>query len=257
MRQARYSGQFYPEEKKELLLMLNNFLEKNNKARAKGIIVPHAGYTFSGKTAGKAYSLLKDSEIAVIIGTNHSSSDSCISLEDFQTPLGVVKNAEESDKIADKIKIDEQVHRNEHSIEVQIPFLQKINPDIKIIPLLAGHTFEDSKKLAETIYNSVRKDFVFIISSDFTHAGQSYGFSVDYQQAREMDMQAIKKILDLDSEGFDNVARKTTICGKNAILAGIELAKYLRLKPRLVDFSSSAELTGKTNFVNYASIVFE
>jgi len=254
MRKATFAGQFYPSDKKEILFMLDNLL-KEKKGKAKGIIVPHAGYTFSGKTAGLAYSELKDFDLAVIIGTNHNSSSQCVSLEDFKTPLGIAKNAEETAKLG--IKEDETVHQNEHSIGVQIPFIQKLNPEAEIIPILASQNKKENKELAEKIYNTVRRPFIFVISSDFTHAGLSYGYPISYERAEQTDRQAIKKIEELNSEEFFDIARKTTICGRNAILVGIELAKYLRLKPKLLDFSSSASISGKQNFVNYASLVFE
>jgi AmmeMemoRadiSam system protein B len=116
---------------------------------------------------------------------------------------------------------------------------------------------EENLLLARKIYNSVRRNFVLVISSDFTHAGNNYGFPISYERAEQTDKQAIKKIEQLNSEEFFDLARKTTICGRNAVVTGIELARYLRLKPRLIDFSSSTKLSGKENFVNYAGIVFE
>ena len=255
MRKPVVAGQFYPADKKELLFILDNLIKKKAKKTARGIISPHAGYEFSGKTAGQAFSHLKNFDLAIIIGTNHSSGEASASLEDFETPLGILKNAQETAKL--DLKEDEQTHQQEHSIEVQIPFIQKLNPEAEIIPILPSMNQEANKKLAEKIYNTVRRDFIFIISSDFTHAGNNYGFPITYEQAEQQDKLAIKKIKALDSEEFFNIARKTTICGRNAIIVGIELAKFLRLKPKLIDFTSSAKITGKESFVNYVGMVFE
>jgi len=258
MRKSIFAGKFYPENKQELEFSLKNLVNKNQEKRnAKAIIVPHAGYEFSGKTAGKAFSKLKDFNLAVIIGTNHNSSSVCISLEDFETPLGKIRNAEESGKLADSIEVNEEIHKKEHSIEVVLPFIQHLNPNAEIIPILPSMKKEENKELAKKIYNTIRRPFVFIISSDFTHAGNSYGFPISYERAGELDKLAIKNIEKLDEEGFWNIARKTTICGRNSILVGIELAKFLQLKPELVDISSSSSITGKKDFVNYVSIGFE
>lgn len=264
MRKAIVAGQFYPEDKAELEKQINGFLEIKPDNSLKAAIVPHAGYMFSGKCAGKVYSLLPAAETYVLLGVNHQNlgENIAVSLESFETPLGVVENDTElGEEILKNLKTreDNQAHKHEHSIEVQLPFLQitQKTQNFKIVPiLLKNYTIEICKNLAKAVFDSVNKlkrKIVLLASSDFTHTGSAYGFHGDIK----VDKEAINKILEFNTKDFLEIAEKTTICGAGAIAATIETAKLLKAKKaELIDYYTSADIIPSENKVGYASIAF-
>ncbi len=268
MRQAIVAGQFYPADKTELEKQVKGFIKKEPDNSIKAAIVPHAGYVFSGKCAGKVYSLLPSAETYIIIGVNHNSlgKDIAISLENFETPLGEVENDIELGKeIIKQLKTigDNNAHKYEHSIEVQLPFLQmtqttqKTEKNFKIVPLiLKNYNFEICKNLAEKIFQASKKlkrKIIGIASSDFTHAGPGYGFFGGIS----IDKEAINEILKFNTKKFMNIAEKTTICGAGAIATAIESAKILKAKKaKLLDYYDSSSVMPNENKVGYAGIVF-
>jgi len=249
MRQAIVSGQFYPEKKEDLIHELEKHVKKKLDESIKAAIVPHAGYLFSGKCAGKVYSLLPNSETYAILGVNHNSigEDIAISLEDFETPLGIIKNNKNLGKaILESLKIeqDNEAHKYEHSIEVQLPFLQYTQKNFMIVPvLLKNYNLEVCKKLAKIIV---------LASSDFTHTGPAYDFS----GSLDSDKIAIKHILNFKTEEFMETAEKTTICGAGAIATAIEYSKIKAKKAELLCYYDSSQVIPSENKVGYAGIVF-
>jgi hypothetical protein len=287
MRKSAVAGQFYPAGKKELSEQLRRFIDfdkkKNNKI--KGIIVPHAGYFYSGKCVGEVYSLLDASKIEtfIIFAVNHSGigNNLSLSLEDFETLLGIVKNNKKiSSEITNELKkegldagINENAHRLEHSLEVQLPFLQYIyekgkNKDFNIVPILASNVDTNSAKIISgCIYSIVKKNKIednclIIASSDFTHYGESYGFVPFRENIKEnlfrLDLSAIKDIEKLNTKEFLEKSEKTTICGSSPISVAIELSRLIGAKQgKLVDYYTSGDISGDyTNAVGYAGIVF-
>jgi AmmeMemoRadiSam system protein B len=262
IRKPIVAGQFYPIDKAELEKQVKSFIKRKPDNSIKAAIVPHAGYIFSGKCAGKIYSLLPASETYIILGVNHNAlgKDIALSLENFETPLGEVKNDIELGKeILKKLNIEEDnnPHKYEHSIEVQLPFLQIIQKDLKIVPIiLKNYSLNTCKNLAKIIAdsaNKLKKKTFIIASSDFTHAGPSYGFSGSI----EIDKKAIDEILKLNSKTFLQVANTTTICGAGAIATIIETSKLLGAKKaKLLSYYTSAEIMPSENKVGYASIAF-
>ena len=285
MRQAIVSGKFYPSKPDELKKQIEKFFSnlevastkiKENK-QVKMAIVPHAGYAFSGKCASFAYKLIKDTDadVFIILGTNHSGLGNKISfsIDDFDTPLGIVESDMEiieemiikAKKENFDVSVDENVHRYEHSIEVQLPFLQSINKNFKIVPVLLRDLnlpeIKKFSKIISTIIKSSRKNIFIISSSDFTHYGSSYNFVPFRENIKEnlynLDSKIINAILKLDSDEFYVLSRKTTICGSQSILCLIEIAKNLKLKSEKLCYYSSGDVVDEwDNCVGYASIVF-
>lgn len=262
MRKPVVAGQFYPANKTVLEKEIKKYLKKKPE---KGIIcgiVPHAGYFFSGKAAGKVYSVLPDTGTFVIIGTNHSGigRNIAISLEDFETPLGVAKNDIQLGKqILQELKIEEDnsAHKYEHSIEVQLPFLQFSQKNFKIVPILIGRfnikTCQELAKSIHTAAKKLKKRIIVLASSDFTHSGPAYMAEID----KNIDKEAIDKILELDSNGFLVIAEKTTICGAGAIATAIEFAKLQGCREaKLLDYYTSSDIMPNESWVGYAGIVF-
>ncbi|MEA2037677.1 MAG: AmmeMemoRadiSam system protein B, partial [Nanoarchaeota archaeon] len=226
VREAVVAGMFYPSDKEELIDQINDSFHSKfgpgtlpAKKRVKevlGMIAPHAGYQFSGPGAAWAYKELGESKLAdvyVILGLSHSGQGSCVSLEDWETPLGKVEVDKEFNEaliMNSKLKQNEEAHMQEHSIEVQLPFLQFVNRDFldkfKIAPITVSGDYEEiAKAIVETIKQTGKK-VAIIASSDFTHYGMNYGFFPFSSNVKEnmhkMDKGAIIEIEKLNSNGF-------------------------------------------------------
>ncbi len=265
MRKAVVAGQFYPDIREKLEKEIRKYVkqgsEKNNAIKA--VVVPHAGYLFSGRCAGKVYSSLPWAETYVILGVNHRAiaEDIAVYLEDFETPFGVAENdVQLGEEVLRQLQIhdSEDSHEYEHSVEVQLPFLQLTQQRFHIVPiLLKNYTLETCQKLARIIVDSsfrLRRKVIIIASSDFTHTGPAYDFSGDIKADKE----AIDKILAFDTAGFLSLAEKTTICGAGAIATAIEAAKLMHAqKAELLMYYDSSEIINNENKVGYAGIIFK
>ncbi|MBU0894196.1 MAG: AmmeMemoRadiSam system protein B [Nanoarchaeota archaeon] len=228
---------WYPQNKEELEKVVNLFLKKPKLKTDKihGIIVPHAGYEFSGAIVGKAFALLPKNQKAIVLGPNHYVGFRGIrSLEKIETPLGKVKISENNYP-----KLD-----YEHSIDNQIPFLQKLGFK-EILPLVIGQiNQEEAKKIAKQL--SKEKKVVFIFSTDLSHF-------LDYELAVKIDKQTINIIENLDSKNIE----KIDACGRSTLFIAIELCKLKKYKPTLIEYKNSGNITGdKTSVVGYSSFYF-
>jgi len=287
MREAFAAGLFYPKEKNKLLISIKDSFEHKlgpNKSKAscyaKGFIIPHAGYVFSGPCAAHAFKQIRATDIKtfLILGFSHRGSGNAalsISKEDWQTPLGIAKNnidlGKEFIKHTDAI-IDEQSHQMEHSIEVMLPILQYVSSDFTFVPInVSGNC--DFKELGEKIAQIIKsKKVIVIASSDFTHYGNNFGYtpfddakkynsnSKIKEKIKKLDMGAIEHILNINSVEFRKYIAKTgaTICGINTISLIIEIMKNLgNTKTKLLKYYTSAEITqDDEHSVSYASISF-
>jgi len=270
MRESVAEG-FYPHNKKELEDMVSEFLVSSKKnPNIKGLIVPHAGYVYSGAVAGKVYSLLDSVyDTVIILGTNHTRVGSrvSVSLDDWETPLGVVKNdVELGNKIiksSEMIHADELSHIYEHSIEVQLPFLQKVLGSFKIVPITVSAELTTAmfERLGDAISKSIPGEKVlFVASSDFTHFGRGYGFAPveenEVAWVEKTDKEVIDAILEGSVDKFIELARATTVCGVGPI--ALLLTTLKDAKAQLVDYRTSYDVSkNKDMIVGYAGIVFE
>jgi len=271
MRKEFVAGQFYEDDEGGLReQILDCFSDgpgeipgKKEVKRIYGAVAPHAGYIFSGRCQAHVYSELfhVDDDVFVLIGVNHRGSGNFISMEDWKTPLGVVEvNKEYCQKILEKcsfIHLGNEEHRYEHSIEVQLPFLQTIKNKFKVVPIILSD-YSVYKELAKVLDKGV-----IIASSDFTHYGYSYGYVPFTSNVKDnmykLDKKAIEYILKLDSEGFLKFVKdnNATICGYAAILVAIEVAKLKGAKEgKLLKYYTSGDLTNYDQAVGYAGIVF-
>lgn len=231
--------QWYPQNKEELNSLLDKFLKKSKiqKQKVHGLIVPHAGYDFSGAIAGKAFSLIKDNTLkkAVIVAPSHYATFTGIaSLNKIKTPLGEIKIIQNN---YPKLEY-------EHAINNQIPFLQKLNPNIEILPLIIGEINEkQAQEIAEEISNI---NGIYIFSSDLSHF-------LPYSQAVEKDKQTIKIIENLDIKNW----KKIDACGFYPLLIMMYLCKKRQWKPKLIEYKNSGDIIrDKTQVVGYASFSF-
>jgi len=262
VRKAIVAGQFYPLDKTELKKTIGKCIQRKPNQAIRAAIVPHAGYFFSGKCAGHVYSILPNAETYVLLGVNHNSigKDIALSLEDFETPLGKIKNdirlGQEILKIL-QIEADNSAHNYEHSIEVQLPFLQQTQKNFKIVPIiLKNYNLETCKSLAKVIFDvskKLKRKIICLASSDFTHTGPAYMLDVDIK----IDKQAIDEILKFNSKKFLSIVEKTSICGSGAIATTIEYIKLLEIKKaELLCYYDSSEIMSGRSKVGYAAIAF-
>ena len=187
-RKAVVAGQFYPCDKGELIDEVGKLLGGEKKEDVKACIVPHAGYLYSGKLAGKVISKIKGKKTFIILGVNHSGLGNRInfSFEDFSTPLGIVKNNKSlGEKVLEKLKllayaeVNEESHQQEHSIEVILPFLQLSQNKFDIVPIILKDLSDVAcGRVAYILSKFLNDNICVLVSSDFTHYGSNYGWQI-------------------------------------------------------------------------------
>ncbi len=262
-REAAVAGSFYPANKEELAAELNGFLEKAGKGKkSRFIISPHAGYAYSGRIAARAFKALEQVGLYIIIGPNHTGLGERISISDashWKTPLGKAEiDVEFRKKLLSKLGIDadDLAHIGEHSCEVQIPFIQTLFPNAKILPISVGvYDLASLELLGKALFEASKGQKTCIIaSSDFSHF-------LGEEEAKERDLEAIKFIEKMDWKEFHSkvVEKNLSICGFAPITTAMILAEKAGMKKgTLIEYTSSAETTGDTlNVVGYAAVKFE
>ena len=288
IRKPAVSGQFYDSSEEKLKKSINNcFLDprgpgklssiQNNKPYVKGLIVPHAGYIYSGAIAAHSYDYLLKHGFAdtfIIIGPNHTGMGSGVSVMKkgkWATPLGQISIDETISKDIHTgiIDADESAHLYEHSIEVQLPFLQFIAKEkkFKFVPIcMAMQDYQTSKEIGEILIDTIKKTdkkIVIIASSDFSHAGFNYqsmppsGTRVD-KFAEMQDKKAIDQILNMNAEGLIDTVQKNniTMCGFGPIAAMITACNKLEYeKVKLLKYATSYEVHPSSSCVGYGALV--
>jgi len=264
IRQPVVAGQFYPGSASQLEAMIETLVdEKAEKREVIGLVSPHAGYVYSGPVAGAVISRIKFKDTFIIIGPNHSGMGKPLSIMTrgkWKTPLGEVEIDSELGRqilaTSSHLQEDAIAHQYEHSIEVQIPFLQYFRSDFRIVPIILGYAGGDTcKEIGREIAKAVRelnREVVIIASSDMTHYEPQ-------ESAQEKDTQAIDAILDLDE---DELLRRVeeldiSMCGYAPTASLISAAKELGAKSaELVKYQTSGDTTGDYSaVVGYAGII--
>ncbi|PIE56639.1 MAG: AmmeMemoRadiSam system protein B [Desulfobulbus propionicus] len=264
VRQPAVADRFYPADPEILTSTLRKLLpvQPGKKRKAIAAIVPHAGYVYSGSTAGATLAGLDIPETVMLLGPNHYGQGATLGLgiQPWRTPLGEVQvDTGLADLVlagAPLVTVDETAHHREHSLEVQIPFLQLLRPEVKILPLVVssltyGSCHEVGRQLARAIRGHNREVLV-LASTDMTHYEPR-------AQAQHKDQAALKYILRLDASGlFATVhADHISMCG--VIPATITLDAAIALGAtgaELVRYTDSGEISGDTaRVVGYAGLV--
>ena len=262
IRPALYAGTWYPSEKVELEKYFDTSAKKQSAIAA---VCPHAGWIYSGKTAGKVFSELKAEPLYVVIGPNHRGQGAPVSVYpegSWQTPAGDLEvDRETAAAIAgfsDHAKLDASAHALEHSLEVQMPFIKLSSPSAKIVPIcMYDYSPETCRDLGLAVAKSalgknVNKKLLIIASSDMSHY-------ITASAAKEADEIALKKILNLDPEGLLSAVEKhgISMCGAGPVAAALWAAIELGAsKGRLVDYTTSGDVTGDSlEVVSYAGLV--
>ena len=257
MRTCAVAGMFYPRDPSHLEQLLEKFFSKTRSGGAHlGIVSPHAGYIYSGEVAAHAFSSIPAdfSGTFVVIGPSHRGYINCVSKIPWETPLGVVDTDAEFVELLD-IETDEFSHRDEHSLEVQMPFIKYRFPRARIAPVMMGvQDYSSAMRLAEKIVHAIRqtkRDVRIVASSDFSHY-------VPEQKAKSDDLYAIEPLLTLDTKEFYRriEERRITACGFGPIAAMVAACGKLGAKTaELVRYATSGEVTGdRREVVGYAAI---
>jgi AmmeMemoRadiSam system protein B len=257
MRTCAVAGMFYPREPSHLEQLLEKFFAGTGpEENPRGIVSPHAGYVYSGQVAATAFGAIPAdfSGTFVVIGPSHRGYITCVSEMPWETPLGVIDTDDEFVRSLD-IETDELSHRDEHSLEVQMPFIKYRFPRARIAPVMMGQQdYASAIRLAEKIRHAVRqtnRDVRIVASSDFSHY-------VPQEKARSDDLWAIEPLLALDTKEFYRriAERRVTACGYGPITAMIEASTKLGAKAaKLIRYATSGDVTGDNKeVVGYASI---
>jgi AmmeMemoRadiSam system protein B len=262
-RQAEVAGTFYPKNKKQLEDQLKKLFEKVPESKkSQCIVAPHAGYTYSGKTAAVSFNAVEKAETFVILGTGHTGLGSKISVstaDSWETPLGEAKiDSKLRKSLLETLGIqgDTVAHIGEHSCEVQIPFIQFLFPKAKILPIVVGTPdLGKLEALGNALFKAQKGKSVSVVASgDFSHF-------IPKEEAKKIDLEAIALIEKMDIPGFYSLVtrKRLSICGLSPITAAMFFAKKLGLKKgKLLKYDSSATATGDIGrVVGYAAIEFE
>lgn len=287
-RKPHVAGQFYAGTKSELEQQIASCFthpfgprelpnpRDTGQRNVVGIISPHAGYTYSGSVAANGYSRIsKDGTpgVFIVLGPNHWARGSGVSTQTegtWETPLGAIavardlaKNIQRASEIID---IDDTAHAAEHSIEVQLPFIQFISKgEAQFIPICSWmQDLRTSREIARSIVDQTKdKDFVVVASSDFTHHERTIADKDEKEmlaRIEESDKRAIDAILALDDAKLNELgeAQKVTMCGYGPITTLIAVAKLLgSVRAEFLAHRTSHDITGDASYVvGYSSILF-
>lgn len=240
--------------------------------RLVGVVCPHAGYVYSGPVAAHSYAAVAADGVRaayVVLGPNHYGAGAPLATtrHDWQTPLGVVPIDPDLLKAVATPPIEDDVaaHRHEHSIEVQLPFLQHLRPDVRFVPVcMAFQEYELASEVGELVAEAVRdRDALLVASSDFSHVGMNYNQTPPRGKtapawAQEQDTKALDRILALDPKGLqDRVARDDiSMCGYGPVTAMLVAAKKLGAREaKLLHYGSSSDVSGDEDMaVGYGAI---
>ncbi len=277
VRPPAVAGGFYPGEPNELSSMVKELLARAHQKKLPGpavaIIVPHAGYIFSGEVAAYAFNAVKHQDIntVVLIGNSHHAQFDAASVGDYdayRTPLGLVPVDRELVQalldVGPPFDFIPAVHTPEHSLEVELPFLQSVLEDFKIVPIILG---DETPELTQAVGRGIakvlegRKDFLLVCSTDMSHYPS-------YDDANRVDRQTIKALLALDESKLRETNKKLmsegvpelhcTLCGLGAACATIEAAKRLGAHSAVLlkhANSGDAEAVGdRSRVVGYCAI---
>jgi len=249
VREPAAAGKFYPVE--NLREVVSSYLEKaeyENYGRLRGLVVPHAGYIFSGMVAAQGFKEIPlGIRTVIILGPSHHlyfKGASISNYTHYKTPLGEVRISEKVNQLKEESLIVSVDDRLEHSIEVEIPFLQVVLKDFEIIPIMVGDV--NPKELADILLKYIDDNTLVVASSDLSHY-------YPYEVANELDKYCTEAIPDLDFSKMNYCQA----CGKIPILTLMYIAKKKGWYGYLLEYKNSGDTAGdKERVVGYASIGF-
>jgi len=266
LRLPAVSGTFYPDNPTELARQIHSFLQPpaaQKKVSCRACLVPHAGYMYSGHVAAAVYERIQFPKRIIILGVRHFpyGAEAAILTEGaWRTPLGDApvdsELGAEISRACPLLGEDSIAHEREHSLEVQIPFLQVLNPGFSFVLIALGTIrFDELVSIGEALARILSSDSeVFLLAtSDFNHYEND-------ATTRRKDRFAIERILQLDPRGLFDVCQKEKIsmCGLGPVVAALTALNHIGVENRaLVKYATSADVSGNTNsVVGYGGFVF-
>jgi AmmeMemoRadiSam system protein B len=257
VRNPAVAGAFYPSDPDQLRAMVASCVDAGQPGELapKAMIVPHAGYVYSGPIAGSAYAQLRSVRDAVtrvvLLGPSHRAAFFGLALSSadfFATPLGATPTDDEAAaKLLrfSQVRVSDAAHAREHCLEVQLPFLQHVLQDFRIIPMLVGDAeLQEVADPLEAVWGGV--ETLVLISSDLSHYH-------DYRAAQELDQKTAAAIVGLRPEQVG----PAQACGARAIGALLHVARRRGLRAAMIDLRNSGDTSGPRNeVVGYGAFVF-
>lgn len=272
VRKPAVADSFYPADTNQLNLQLSNFLQQATAVPITGelkiLIVPHAGIVYSGKTAAWGFKQIENQlyKTVILFGTSHTvwfNHAAVFNQGIWETPLGSInidkKLALQIINHQQKIIADLSPHWQEHDLEVELIFLQKVLSNFKILPILISDPDNNLVDgLAKKISEILTKKTLLVISSDLSHYP-------DYQTAQKVDSQTIDAIVSGKKAVFENKIKQlgaknypgveTLACGYQAIRVGLKIGEILRLKWKKIFYENSGKVSmDKSRVVGYGTI---
>ena len=264
IRRPAVAGSFYSGDANQLTSDIEGFVIRDcEKQAVLGIVSPHAGYVYSGRVAGNLYSRIKIPDTVVILAPNHTGYGVPYSIWPgglWRTPLGDVgvneKVVDDLVHVCDLVEKDQEAHLYEHAAEVQIPFLQYFNPDVKIVVMvISSRNIVDLKNIGKSLSQVLQKlcpDALVVASSDMTHHESQ-------ASANRKDKIAIDEMLALNEDHLYNKvhAMHITMCGIYPAVVMLVCSKERGAKKaELVRYETSGDITGDyDHVVGYAGIM--
>jgi AmmeMemoRadiSam system protein B len=267
LRLPAVAGQFYPDNPKELAALVERFTRQEKpqkKESVRACLVPHAGYIYSGSVAGAVFGRIALPKKILLLGVRHYPRGEALAILSegaWRTPLGDV---EIDGELAAKLRTacpglreDSVAHSREHSLEVELPFLQVLNPEITFVPLALGTlVFEELLETGEGIarvLEGTQEEVLMVTSSDMNHYE-------DDDTTRQKDRKAIERLLNLDGRGLYDLCRaeKISMCGLGPAITMLTALKLLGVdRAELVRYATSGDVSGdRATVVGYAGMVF-
>lgn len=257
VRNPAVAGLFYPSDPRDLRAMLRGFLGAASAGTApKAIIVPHAGYIYSGPVAASAYARVKSAHgcitRVVLLGPAHRVGFYGLALpgaDYFATPLGRVPVDQEAVKkisALPQVQVMDAAHAQEHSLEVHLPFLQEVLGEFSLVPLVVGDAGPaEVAEVLDLLWGG--PETLIVISSDLSHYH-------DYQTAQQLDRATSLAIEQLCIEDIQH----DHACGRNPVTGLLHVARRLGLKAKTIDLRNSGDTAGSHDrVVGYGAYVFE
>jgi AmmeMemoRadiSam system protein B len=267
VREPVVSGRFYPADARELSKQVEGFAAGNGaeKITARGCIVPHAGYMYSGHVAGAVYKALRMPRRFILLGPRHYPRGEALAILSegaWLTPFGEAKIdsalAMELKRACPLLREDAIAHRSEHALEVQLPFLQRLAPGFTFVPVALGTdrfaALDELGRAVSEVVAAQAEPVLVVASSDMNHYERD-------DITRVKDRKAIDRILALDARGlYDTVRREgITMCGFGPAVALLTAARELgATRAELVSYATSGDITGERDeVVGYAGIIIQ
>jgi hypothetical protein len=266
IRKAAFAYEWYPGDPKDLRLTVQSYLgDCTSPEKALGVVSPHAGYIYSGHVAGAVYGSIHVPDVVIVLSVNHRGIGAPAAIMRsgvWETPMGSVSIHEELAQIlmgnASLLREDGTAHIREHSLELQLPFIQCRNPGFQLVPIaLQQLRYEECEELGKSIATSIKtfgQEILLVASNDMTHFEPQ-------KMAEKKDKMAIDKIVKIDPEGLYTTVKshRISMCGVIPSTVMLCACKHLGAqKGRLIKYATSGDVSRDyANVVGYAGILIQ